>query len=138
VVEQAPLRIRTPAFLCDQAVVLAFGVVPALVAGVSPAELVSPGETRRRVFVLLMGIAFVYHFLLEWQTGTTAGKRLFGLRVVRDTGDPIGPVASFVRNAVRLVDGLGYWSLAVAVILFRGDGKRLGDVLGQTLVVSAE
>lgn len=136
-VKPAPLRVRTPAFLCDQAIVLVLGVVPVVVAGVSPAEIISPGGTRRRVLLLLMGIAFVYHFLLEWQTGTTAGKHLLGLRVVRDTGGSIGPVASFTRNALRLVDGLGYWSVAVVVILLRGDGKRLGDVFGRTLVVSS-
>jgi uncharacterized RDD family membrane protein YckC len=118
--------------------VLVLGVVPVITAGVSPAEVISPGETRRRVFLLLMGIAFVYHFLLEWQTGTTAGKQLFGLRVVRDTGGSIGPMESFIRNALRLIDGLGYWSVAVVVILLRGDGKRLGDMFGRTRVVSNE
>lgn len=135
-VEPAPLWIRTPAFLTDQAIVLVLGVVPVLAAGVPLSDVASPGATRRRVFVLLMGIAFVYHFVLEWQTGTTAGKRLFGLRVVRDDGTAIGGVASLLRNAARIVDGLGYWSVAVAIILFRGDGKRLGDVVGRTLVVS--
>jgi uncharacterized RDD family membrane protein YckC len=138
VVEPAPLRVRTPAFLCDQAIVLSLGVAPLVGAGVPLTEILAPGETRRRVFVLLMGIAFLYHFVLEWQTGTTAGKRLFGLRVVRDDGSSIGPVESFTRNALRLIDGLGYWSVAVAIILLRGDGKRLGDLFGRTLVVPSE
>ena len=133
--EPAPLRRRTPAFLCDQAIVLAVGVGPLVGAGVPPAELVSPGALRRAVFVLLMGIAFVYHFLFELRSGTTPGKRLFGLCVVTDDGEPLGVSASFLRNALRLIDGLGYWSVAVAVILVRGDGKRLGDVIGGTLVV---
>lgn len=111
------------------------GVVPVIAAGVSPAELVAPGDLRRNVFVLLMGIAFVYHTVLEFWTGTTLGKRLFGLRVVPDDGAPLSGPASVVRNALRLIDGLGYWSIAVAVILLRGDGKRLGDVVGGTLVV---
>lgn len=137
-VEPAPLRTRTPAFLCDQVVVSVLGVVPTVAAGVPVAEVVNPGPTRRAVFVLLMGIAFVYHFTLEWQTGTTVGKHLFGLCVRRDDGGEIGVVASFVRNALRLVDGLGYWGVAVAIILLRGDGKRLGDMVGRTLVVSVD
>ncbi|MFC7059131.1 RDD family protein [Halovenus salina] len=108
-VKPAPLHTRTPAFLCDQAIVSVLGVVPTVAAGVPVAEVVSPGPTRRGVFVLLMGVAFIYHFILEWQTGTTVGKRLFGLGVRRDDGHEIGVVASFVRNALRLVDGLGYW-----------------------------
>jgi uncharacterized RDD family membrane protein YckC len=136
VVEPASLRSRTPAFLCDQAIVLVLGVVPTVAAGVPLADIVDPGTTRRQVFVLLMGIAFVYHFVLEWQTGTTVGKRLLGLGVRRDDGTAIGVGESFVRNALRLIDGLGYWGVAVAIILVRGDGKRLGDVFGRTLVVS--
>jgi len=115
-----------------------FGVGPAIGVGVSPVEVVSPGATRRNLFVLLMGIAFVYHFVLELRTGTTLGKRLFGLRVVSDDGGSLGASGSFLRNALRLVDGLGYWSVAVAIILIRGDGKRLGDAVGRTLVVGAD
>lgn len=107
-VQPAPLRARTPAFLRDQAVVLLLGVGPTVAAGVPLADVVSPGTTRRNVFLLLMGIAFVYHFLLELRTGTTVGKRLFGLRVVSDDGGPLGVSGSFLRNALRLVDGLGY------------------------------
>lgn len=133
--EPAPLRERTPAFLCDQVVVLAVGVIPVVAAGTPLQALVEPGDVRRNVFVLLMAIAFVYHFLLEWQTGQTVGKRLFGLVVIRDTGGEIGLVSSFFRNALRLIDGLGYWSVAVVVIVATGSGKRLGDFAGATLVV---
>lgn len=131
----APLARRVPAFLVDQFVVLLLVVPPAFVAGVSLAELVRPGRTRTVIFLVLMAVAFVYHFLLEWLTGRTVGKRLFGLRVVADDGRPLGVVGSFLRNALRLIDGLGYWTVAVAIILVRGDGKRLGDVVGHTLVV---
>ena len=82
-----------------------------------------------------MGVAFVYHFLLEWLTDLTIGKRLLGLRVVADDGTPLGVRGSLLRNALRLIDGLLYWGVAVAIILLRGDGKRLGDVVGRTLVV---
>ena len=58
--------------------------------------------------------------------------------VVSDDGDSLDALESFLRNALRLVDGLGYWSVAVAIILVRGDGKRLGDVVGHTLVVEEE
>jgi uncharacterized RDD family membrane protein YckC len=133
----APLPRRTVAFLFDQAVVTALVVGPALAAGVMPAAVVSPGRTRALLFVAAMGVAFGYHFLLEWRTGRTLGKRLLGLRVVAADGSPLGAWGSFVRNALRLVDGLGYWTVAVAVIGYRGDGKRLGDALGRTLVVAA-
>jgi len=131
----ASLVRRTPAFLVDQVAVLALVLVPALLAGVEFETIVSPGQTRRVVFLLLMAVAFVYHFTLELATGQTLGKWLFGLEVIHDDGTPLGVRGSFLRNALRLIDGLGYWGVAVAVILLRGDGKRIGDVVGTTLVV---
>ncbi|MCL9816184.1 RDD family protein [Natronocalculus amylovorans] len=134
-VTPAPLRLRTPAFLVDQLVVLVAVCLPVVLSGVSFSALLTPGDTRTIVFLLLMAAAFLYHFLFEWQTGETIGKRLFGLTVVSDDGTALGFRGSFLRNALRLIDGLGYWSVAVAVILYRGDGKRIGDVVGRTIVV---
>jgi uncharacterized RDD family membrane protein YckC len=133
--DPAPLLRRTPAFLLDQFAVTLLVVPPVLVAGVPLGDVLSPGETRRAVFLALMAVAFLYHFTLELRTGRTVGKRLFGLRTVQADGSPLTVRGSFLRNALRLVDGLGYWTVAVAVILYRGDGKRIGDVVGDTLVV---
>ena len=110
-------------------------VPPALAAGVSFGAVVSPGETRRVVVLALMAVAFLYHFSLELWTGRTPGKRVFGLRAVQADGSALSVKGSLLRNALRLVDGLGYWTVAVAVILYRGDGRRIGDVVGDTLVV---
>jgi uncharacterized RDD family membrane protein YckC len=133
--DPARLTVRTPAFLLDQLVVTLLVVPPALAAGVPFEAVISPGETRRAVFLVLMAVAFLYHFTLELWTGQTLGKRLLGLRTVQADGSPLTVRGSFLRNALRLVDGLGYWTVAVAVILYRGDGKRIGDVVGNTLVV---
>lgn len=131
----APLRVRTPAFLFDQLIVTLLVVGPALALGYR-AELLTPPE-RTWAFLAAMAVAFLYHLFAEWLTGTTLGKHLFSLRVVGDDGTPLSFRGSFLRNALRLVDGLGYWSVAVAVIVYRGDGKRLGDWVGRTLVVRA-
>lgn len=133
--DPAGLVVRTPAFLFDQVVVVLLVVPPVLAAGVPFEAILSPGETRRAVFLALMAVAFLYHFTLELRTGRTLGKGLFGLRAVQADGSPLTVRGSFLRNALRLVDGLGYWTVAVVVILYRGDGKRLGDIAGDTLVV---
>lgn len=108
-----------------------------LAAGVSPQELLESGDLWRNVFVLLMSIAFGYDLLVEYWTGQTVGKRLSGLVVVRDSGRELGFVGSLLRNTLRLVDGLGYWSVAVVVTLAAGRRKRLGDFAGRTLAVRA-
>lgn len=133
--DPAPLLRRTPAFLLDQLVVVLLVVPPTLAAGVPFEAVVSPGQTRLTVVLVLMTVAFLYHLLLELWTGRTPGKRAFGLRVVQTDGTPPTARGVFLRNVLRLVDGLGYWTVAVAVILLRGDGRRLGDVAGDTLVV---
>jgi uncharacterized RDD family membrane protein YckC len=131
----APLRVRTPAFLLDQLVVTLLVVVPALALGYRAELLTTPERTW--AFLAAMAVAFLYHLFAEWLTGTTLGKRALGLRVTGDDGTPLSFRGSFLRNALRLIDGLGYWSVAVAVIVYRGDGKRLGDWAGGTLVVRA-
>lgn len=127
----APFPARTAAFLTDQVVVLVVVVTPLVAAGV---DVLADG-TWQLVFLALMLAAFAYHTVLEWATGTTIGKRAFGLRVVADDGRPLSLWGSILRNALRLIDGLGYWAVATAIVFYRGDGKRLGDVVGHTLVV---
>jgi uncharacterized RDD family membrane protein YckC len=134
----APLPRRTAAFLCDQAAVTAIVVLPALATGTAPGTVVAPGATRRTLFVAAMVVAFLYHLAFEWQAGQTPGKYAFDLRVVHDDGSRLSLRGAVVRNALRLVDGLGYWSVAVAVVLLRGDGKRLGDWAARTLVVRGD
>src|SRR3990170_3287966 len=55
--------------------------------------------------VLAFLVFFAYDILFETlASGRTPGKRWTGLRVVRLEGQPIGFVASAIRNTLRLVD----------------------------------
>src|ERR1700754_139766 len=52
-------------------------------------------------------IYFGYDVLFEvLGGGRTPGKRLAGLRVLREDGRPIDTLSSCIRNVIRLVDGL--------------------------------
>lgn len=80
---------------------------------------------------------FVYFAVCEGLTGTTLGKRLFGLRVVRAAdGRSCGPVAAVVRTALRLVDNLLFSLPGIAAIVTSPHRQRLGDRAAKTLVVS--
>src|SRR6266545_7487276 len=62
------------------------------------------------VGVFLVGfflILFAYFVLFEilWN-GQTPGKRMLGLRVIRENGYPLRAVDAVVRNLVRIVDAL--------------------------------
>ena len=85
----------------------------------------------------LLLISVVFHVAFEVLAGgRTPGKRLNGLRVVMDGGEPVGVRASAVRNLVRLLEGptLFYVPAIVAILVTRRN-QRLGDLAADTLVV---
>lgn len=131
-----------------------------------PAGLVARGQAWMVDFLIRMGLFFVASmvagmagglgaafgmiafFLLEWgypvafelaRGGATPGKRVMGLKVVMDSGLPVTPGASLVRNLLRAADFLPFLYMAGSTMLLaRPDGKRLGDLAAGTLVVYAE
>ena len=85
------------------------------------------------VFVILFGYYIVFEAL--WN-GQTPGKKLLGLRVVRDGGYPIDFGASLIRNLIRVGEWiLGYYLLAAVSALLSPENKRLGDIAAGTIVV---
>jgi uncharacterized RDD family membrane protein YckC len=91
------------------------------------------------VFALFM-LFFGYFILFEWRWGgRTPGKRLLGIRVVRDGGFPVDFTSSVVRNVVRILEaGLGFYAVSAIVTLLSPLNQRLGDMAGGTLVVRDE
>jgi uncharacterized RDD family membrane protein YckC len=66
--------------------------------------------------------------------GKSLGKLMTGLRVINaDTGRPIGPVTSMLRNFLFLVPFFPIVELIVANV--RQDKRRLGDLMANTIVV---
>ena len=84
-------------------------------------------------------IAWSYFVLLEWLwQGQTIGKRLYGLRVIRDDGAPAGFVAVFIRNLLRIVDFLpAFYGLGLLTVVVTSRSQRLGDIAAGTYVVRA-
>jgi uncharacterized RDD family membrane protein YckC len=72
-------------------------------------------------------------FLLRDVGGQSPGKRLFGLRLVRQGGRPVGLFASVVRNLPMLVPG---WNLLeLLAVIRRPDGRRAGDRMAGTTLL---
>ena len=79
-------------------------------------------------------ILFLYGWLLEAACGATLGKFLVGIRVVRTTQR--GSLsASAVRNALRIIDGLGFYLVGTLVASCSGIRQRVGDIFARTAVV---
>ncbi len=82
-------------------------------------------------------LAWGYHLYFEaYQDGRSPGKRLLGLRVVDGRGLPVAFEQSFVRNVTRVLDGLpAFYALGALVCQLDSQGRRLGDLVADTLVV---
>lgn len=81
-------------------------------------------QTRSLLTLLVFG---VMAWLLTGSIGTTVGKRLCGLRVVRVGGGPVGPLWAFVR-ALLLV-------LVVPALIWDRDHRGLHDRAANAVVV---
>jgi uncharacterized RDD family membrane protein YckC len=127
----AGLVARSYAFMIDGAVRLAI----LLVASGLLAALWHFGTAI--FLILLFALEWFYPVLFELLPGgATPGKRAVGLRVVMDSGLPVTPAASFVRNLLRAADFLPMlYALGGLMLLLRPDFKRLGDLAAGTLVV---
>jgi uncharacterized RDD family membrane protein YckC len=114
-------------------------VLKALVLGALAIVLyaIGGGVATAVFLVLVFLIWFGYDVLFEVLAGgRTPGKRLCGLRVVRAGGQPIGFVASSVRNLLRLVDGpLTLYMGGIVSVVVSKRNQRLGDMAADTLVV---
>jgi uncharacterized RDD family membrane protein YckC len=98
---------------------------------------VSGGVFVFGLLVALFLVQFAYDVLFETlASGRTPGKRWTGLRVVRAGGQPVGFVASMVRNVLRIVDALpGFYLVGMLAVLLTRNNQRLGDLAAGTLVV---
>jgi uncharacterized RDD family membrane protein YckC len=86
--------------------------------------------------VLFFAIFYAYFVFFEADDGRTPGKRLIGIRVVRDGGFPLDIGAAVVRNLVRVGELLlGYYAIAAVSTILSSENKRLGDFAAGTLVV---
>jgi uncharacterized RDD family membrane protein YckC len=163
--EGVPLRIeladpgeRIAAFLAD----VFFSTMAALLAILGGLLLGAAGLTFTLPVVVLLAFVirngYFLFFELRW-AGATPGKRLLGLRVIDHQGGPLGPGAVVTRNLLRqaefffplelLLITQGWiwspgavvadlvWIGAMAAIVLRSrDRRRLGDLIGGTVVIS--
>ena len=101
------------------------------------ADALGPWSTAILLLALSLGYwGYFVVFEALWD-GQTPGKRMTNLRVVREGGYSVTFGASAARNLLRLVDaqpGITY-AVGVIAVTFSKQGKRLGDIVGGTLVV---
>jgi uncharacterized RDD family membrane protein YckC len=84
-------------------------------------------------FLVFFGYFAIFEIL--WN-GQTPGKRIIGIRVIKDSGRPLTAAESIGRNLLRIVDQMpGFYALGMIVALLNTRNQRLGDLVAGSLVV---
>ncbi len=112
----------------------------------SPSSAPAPAaDTSSAAYKWGIAVFIAIPFLLHWGyftlfeafwNGQTPGKRLMKLRVIQQSGRPLGLFESMARNLIRFIDMLPvfYFIGAICVFVTRRQ-QRLGDMVAGTLVV---
>ncbi|HEV7671536.1 MAG TPA: RDD family protein [Thermoanaerobaculia bacterium] len=127
---------RFLALLVDVALILAItALASSTLSRVLPRSL-----STLAIATLSFILTWIYHVGFEIRReGRTPGKAMLGLRVVDARGLPLSLEQSFVRNVGRVLDFAPlFYGLGGMVALLDRDGRRLGDLLADTLVVRDE
>ena len=123
---------RMLALILDRVVIAALLAIPAAVIGERLAA--TPVRAVIVASVAFIILALAYHITLEALFGATLGKGLLGLQVRNGSNERPWRTSS-VRNVVRLVDSLFFYSLAFLVAIFTRRRQRIGDLVAGTTVI---
>lgn len=126
----AGLGSRFVAGLVDGVLKIAVIIVASIPSAVASVTLLD-------ALLAILGFVVWYGYDIAFEvfaSGKTPGKRWSGIRVVRVGGQPVGFVASAVRNIIRIVD-VFFFGIGMVVILLTSKNQRLGDLAAGTLVV---
>lgn len=86
------------------------------------------------IYLFVIAIAGIYLVVAISVYGKTFGKRLFGLRVVKVSGEPLNLYDSFIRFFAWLISGL-FFGLGWLWLVFDLNHRSLHDYLSQTVVI---
>lgn len=118
--------------------IFAFAISSAAAAGTStrlPSDL--GNVLAVAILIVIFLIQFGYFIVFEIAlNGQTPGKRLIGLRVIKENGYPLAVLDSIVRNIVRVIDFFPFaYGVGVIAMFTNARAKRLGDYAAGTIVV---
>ena len=96
------------------------------------------GLSAAVILVLWFLLDWFYGTLFEWSwSGRTPGKRMFGIRVIKDGGYPIGFYDAVLRNFLRAADApfVVFYGIGLIAMMSNRRLQRLGDLFAGTMVV---
>ena len=133
---------RALALAIDTLLQIAILIALGLIAGIISYEGFLPRLGKQYMYAILIFIAFLsqfgyFAFFEAIWNGRTPGKRWIHLRVIMDSGRPLGAQGAILRNLMRIVDEIPFPMYAVGIItsLVSPQNKRVGDYLAGTVVI---
>jgi uncharacterized RDD family membrane protein YckC len=132
---------RSLALAIDTLLQFAALLVAGIIAGVVAYAGFLPAMGKQWGYAILIFIGFLVEFgyFAFFETvwnGQTPGKRWSHLRVMKDSGRPIGSQDAILRNVLRIVDSLpSLYATGIITCLISPQKKRIGDYLAGTVVV---
>jgi uncharacterized RDD family membrane protein YckC len=119
---------------------LAFGLAADRISPMAKAMHLNSTQAQAVViafFIIVLFVIFFGYFMIfesVWN-GQTPGKRLLGIRVVRDGGYPLDTGSSVLRNLIRVVEAFLLYIPSAVSALVSAQNKRIGDLAAGTIVV---
>jgi uncharacterized RDD family membrane protein YckC len=132
---------RSLALVLDTLLQIAGMILLGIVAGLIAYAGFFPQIGKQWVYAILIFFAFLLQFgyFAFFETvwnGRTPGKRWTRLRVIRDSGRPIGAQDAILRNLMRIVDALpSLYAIGIITSLISPQNKRVGDYVAGTVVI---
>ena len=135
--EYQGILIRLVSIIIDGIILAIIALALVMVTGTQFVSSASSQAMPWTFNILFFLIYIGYYTYLEGTRGQTAGKMVTKIKVVREDGGEIDISSAFIRNILRIVDGLfGY--LVGAILIWRSSREqRLGDMIAKTVVVRA-
>ncbi|WP_048165992.1 RDD family protein [Palaeococcus pacificus] len=88
--------------------------------------------------LLYLGVYLAYFTVLEGTMGFTIGKRVLGLKVQKENGEPCGLREALLRNVLRVIDGIASYLVGALLIATSRKKQRFGDIVAKTVVVKGD
>ncbi|WP_119396197.1 RDD family protein [Salinibius halmophilus] len=127
----AGVAVRGLAFALD----LLFQGVLLFAVGIASA---AAGLAGGGIFLLILFLTWWFYgvFFDMLLNGQTLGKKIVGIRTIRDNGSPITLDASIVRNLLLAADFLPFlWIGGLFSMVLTKNSRRLGDLVAGTIVI---
>jgi uncharacterized RDD family membrane protein YckC len=104
--------------------------------GLAPVEWVATlGASVSILFGFCVYWGYFAGFEIAW-SGQTPGKRLAGIRVIKESGRPISAYEAIGRNVLRAIDFLPVlYGVGLVAMMLNRHSRRIGDFVAGTIVV---